>query len=82
MTSEIDTKQLFTITCLAHFIADSPRLNKYGVIDLADFIEEAAYLYFMAHDLEGYEVKAEEAVKQIRQIWKDNDGCWPDEYRY
>lgn len=73
-------KDLFLITCLAQYLSESERINTEESFDLADWIEEAADLFMIAHGES--EVKAKELVKQIRKIWRENDGCWPDEYRY
>ncbi len=70
--------ELFLITCVAQCLAeDAASPNP----ELEYHIENAAVLFFIAHDhgMSKSEELGEEAVKQIQQVWDDNEGCWPNE---
>lgn len=81
----MNIKDLFTITCLAQFLSEHEDYQKdksLAIDDLSKHIEEAAILFFIAHSSTNVDLLAENAVKDIRKIWEENDGYWPDEYRF
>lgn len=95
------TMMLFAITCLAQYLSENSKLNAIamlnkGAINLADFIEEAADLFFLATQFEldfnglldndvskGKDLSflAESAVADIRAIW-EKYGEWPEQLRF
>lgn len=93
-----EIKELWLITCVAQLLAEYDWANDFLttqrttdyiytfdlIKDLADCIDIAAILYYISHNIgvSQAENKATKAVKKIRQIWKDNDGCWPEKYRF
>lgn len=78
---KIDPTELFLITCVAQILSES--LESPSPL-LEDHIELGAVLYYISHNhgMNISERRAESAVAEIRKIWRDNDGCWPDKYRF
>ena len=80
----ISKKQLFLITCVAGALSEDTVIARDDeVIDLSKYIDIAALVYFVAHnhDSATAEYLADDAVRQIKDIWKKYDG-WPDKWRY
>lgn len=97
------TSALFSITCMAQWMSENVKSNSstdvwkgrslVDRINLANFIEEAADLYFLATQIDldysgcidgdGKSLSrlAEAAVEDIRAIWKEY-GEWPEELRW
>ena len=76
----VSVEELFLITCVAQRLSETEGI---GNLKLEDFIELGAILYYDSHGFSTSlsEDLADSAVMQIRLIWKNNNGCWPDKYR-